>query len=100
MCVGVGEHMHVLCMTLSSVLILTVGHDSKAKCVCVCVCVYNHTHSVAAATVCPSWPPDDCVCRGGQVFALQNSKMSISGGLIACSYKIEFWTITKCSVLS
>ena len=31
--------LHVLCMTLSSVLILTVGHDSITKCECVCVCV-------------------------------------------------------------
>ena len=26
--------VHMLCMTLSSILILTVGHDSTPKCVC------------------------------------------------------------------
>ena len=31
----------VLCMTLSNTLILTVGHDSKNVCVCVCVCVFQ-----------------------------------------------------------
>ena len=31
--------VYMLCMTLSSVLILTVGHDSIARCVCVCVFV-------------------------------------------------------------
>ena len=32
--------VHMLCMTLSSVLILTVGHDSIARCVCVCARVH------------------------------------------------------------
>ena len=39
MCVW-GGHVHVLCMTLSSILIFTVDHDSITKCVCVCVCVF------------------------------------------------------------
>ena len=40
--------VYILCMTLLSVLILTVGHDSIAKCVCVCVCV----HDIVCACVC------------------------------------------------
>ena len=31
--------LHVLCMTLSSILILTVGRDNTTKCVCVCLYV-------------------------------------------------------------
>ena len=33
--------LHVLCMTLSSVLILTVGHDSITKYVCACMYRFN-----------------------------------------------------------
>ena len=38
--------VHVLCMTLSSILILTIGHDSVPECVCLCAhvlaCMYVH----------------------------------------------------------
>ena len=39
-------YVHVLCMTLFCVLILTVGHDSIAYCVCVCVCVFIQNNCV------------------------------------------------------
>ena len=42
----------VLCMTLSSVLILTVGHDSIIKCVYVCVCVINCVTLLSVRHVC------------------------------------------------
>ena len=33
-------YVHVLCMTLFRILILTVGHDSITYCVCAGVCVH------------------------------------------------------------
>ena len=47
--------VHVLCMTLSSVLILTVGHDSITKSVCACA-VYGTVKRSDTYSVCM------CVC--------------------------------------
>ena len=48
--------VHVLCMTLSSILILTIGHDSVPECVfvCTCVCVHMCLHACMCMHVCTS----------------------------------------------
>ena len=46
--------VHMLCMTLSSILILTVGHDNIIKCVCVCMTNFDSRLCFALATMYPN----------------------------------------------